>query len=51
MYQTPLDPTINRTVAQIARDFGVNEMTLHTWMRQTAIDEGDRPGKPPDESA
>ncbi len=39
------------TLAQIAKDFGVHEMTLHTWMRQAAIDEGDKPGKSTAESA
>lgn len=32
------------TLAQIAKDFGVHEITLSKWMRQSAIDEGTRPG-------
>ncbi|WP_152351854.1 IS3 family transposase [Brachybacterium subflavum] len=33
------------TLAQIAKDFGVHEMTLHKWIRQADIDEGNRPGR------
>lgn len=33
------------TLAQIARDFGIHEMTLSTWLRRAAIDEGTRPGQ------
>ncbi|WP_246956671.1 transposase [Brachybacterium sp. Marseille-Q7125] len=33
------------TIAQIAKDFGVHEMTLHKWMRQADIDDGNRPGR------
>ena len=32
------------TLAQIAKDFGVHEMTLNKWMRQADIDDGNRPG-------
>lgn len=32
------------TLAQIAKDFGVHEMTLQKWMRQADIDRGSRPG-------
>lgn len=39
------------TIAQIAKDFGVHEMTLHTWIRQADIDDGNRPGKSREESA
>ncbi len=39
------------TLAQIAKDFGVHEMTLHTWIRQADIDQGDKPGKSTVESA
>ena len=28
------------TLAQIAKDFGVHEMTLHKWIRQADIDDG-----------
>ncbi len=34
------------TLAQIAKDFGVHEMTLPKWIRQADIDDGNRPGKP-----
>lgn len=33
------------TLAQIAKDFGIHEITLSKWMRQVAIDEGERPGR------
>ena len=33
------------TLAQIAKDFGVHEMTLHKWIRQADIDDGNRPGR------
>ncbi len=39
------------TIAQIAKDFGVHEMPMHTWIRQALIDEGDKPGKTTTESA
>jgi transposase-like protein len=32
------------TLAQIAKDFGVHEMTLNKWMRQADIDDGNRHG-------
>ena len=32
------------TLAQIAKDFGIHEMTLNKWMRQADIDDGNRPG-------
>lgn len=32
------------TLAQIAKDFGIHEMTLHKWIRQADIDEGNRSG-------
>ena len=38
------------TLAQIAKDFGVHEMTLHKWIRQAAIDDGNRPGKTREDS-
>ncbi len=31
------------TLEQIAADFGIHPMTLSKWMRQAAIDVGDRP--------
>ena len=38
------------TIAQIAKDFGVHEMTLHKWIRQSDIDDGNRPGRSREES-
>ncbi len=38
------------TIAQIAKDFGVHEMTLHKWIRQADIDDGSRPGRTREES-
>ena len=38
------------TLAQIAKDFGVHEMTLHKWIRQADIDDGSRPGKTREDS-
>ena len=38
------------TLAQIAKDFGVHEMTLHKWIRQADIDDGNRPGKTREDS-
>lgn len=32
------------TLEQIANDFGVHPMTLSKWLRQAAVDDGDRPG-------
>lgn len=39
------------TLAQVAKDFGVHEMTLHTWMRKADIEDGNRPGNTASESA
>ena len=39
------------TLEQVAADFGVHPMTLSKWMRQAAIDDGDRPGVSSTESA
>ena len=30
--------------AQIAKDFGIHEMTLSKWMRQADIENGEKPG-------
>ncbi|MDR8020512.1 IS3 family transposase [Nesterenkonia aerolata] len=38
------------TIAQIAKDFDVHEMTLHKWIRQADIDDGNRPGKTREDS-
>jgi len=32
------------TLEQIADDFGIHAMTLFKWLRQAAIDDGDKPG-------
>ncbi|WP_202932049.1 transposase [Kocuria marina] len=39
------------TIAQIAKDFGVHEMTLHKWIRRADIDDGNRVGKSREESS
>ena len=38
------------TLAQIAKDFGVPEMTLRKWIRQADIDDGNRPGETREDS-
>ena len=38
------------TLAQIAKDFGIHEMTLHKWIRQADIDDGNRPGRTREEA-
>ncbi|MCM2579264.1 IS3 family transposase [Streptomyces meridianus] len=39
------------TLAQIAKDFGIHEMTLSKWMRQAAVEDGETPGVTRTESA
>ncbi|WP_259144921.1 hypothetical protein [Tsukamurella ocularis] len=39
------------TPAQIAKDFGIHEMTLQKWLRRADIDEGPKPGTTSTESA
>ncbi|KNX36725.1 transposase [Luteipulveratus halotolerans] len=39
------------TLEQVAKDFGVHPMTLNKWLRQAAIDDGDKPGTTTAESA
>ncbi|WME23762.1 transposase [Brachybacterium sp. GU-2] len=39
------------TIAQTAKDFGVHEKTLHKWIRQADINDGNWPGKSREESA
>ena len=39
------------TLEQIAHDFGIHPMTLSKWLRQAAIDDGERPGATTAESA
>ena len=39
------------TIEQIAADFGIHPMTLSKWLRQAAVDDGDRPGVSSTESA
>ena len=38
------------TLAQVAKDFGVHEMTLHKWIRQADVEDGARPDKTWEES-
>lgn len=39
------------TLEQVAADFGIHPMTLSKWLRQAAIEDGDRPGRTVAESA
>lgn len=39
------------TLEQIAKDFGVHEMTLSKWLRQAAVADGEEPGVTRSESA
>ncbi|MFW3386649.1 UNVERIFIED_CONTAM: IS3 family transposase [Kocuria sp. CPCC 205274] len=39
------------TLAQIAKDFGIHEMTLSKWMRQADVEDGEKPGATRAESA
>ncbi len=39
------------TLEQVAADFGIHPMTLSMWLRQAAVDDGDRPGMTTSESA
>jgi len=39
------------TLARIAKDFGIHEVTLSNWMRQADIEDGNRPGVTATESA
>lgn len=32
------------SLAQVARDFGIHEMTLQKWPRKADVDEGVKPG-------
>jgi transposase-like protein len=43
------DPDV--TLEQVAADFGIHPMTLSKWLRQAAIDDGERPGVTSSESA
>jgi transposase-like protein len=38
------------TLEQIAHDFGIHPMTLSKWLRQAAVDDGDRSGSTTAES-
>jgi len=31
-------------IAQIAKDFGISEATLHNWLKKADIEDGTRPG-------
>jgi transposase len=39
------------TLAQVAKDFGIHEMTLTKWLRRADIDEGNKPGTTTTQSA
>ena len=39
------------TLAQVAKDFGIHEMTLQKWMRRADIDDGNKPGMTSGQSA
>lgn len=39
------------TLAQIAKDFGIHEMTLQKWLRRAGIDDGNKPGMTSGQSA
>ena len=39
------------TLARIAKDFGIHEVTLSNWMRRADIEDGNRPGVTATESA
>lgn len=39
------------TLAQVAKDFGIHEITLSTWLRKAAVDDGNKPGTTTSESA
>lgn len=39
------------TLEEVAHDFGIHPMTLSKWLRQAAIEDGDRPGVTAAESA
>ena len=32
------------TYAQIAKDFGISEATLHAWIKKADVEDGVRPG-------
>lgn len=32
------------TLAQVAKDFGIHEMTLNKWLRKADVDDGNKPG-------
>jgi transposase len=39
------------TYAQIAKDFGVSEATLHSWIKKADVEDGVRPGMTSAEAA
>ena len=49
--QVALNRDSKTTIAQIAKEFGIDEGTLNKWIRQAEIDAGNKPGKSTDESA
>lgn len=38
------------SLAQVARDFGIHEMTLRKWLRKADVDEGVKPGVTSDQA-
>ncbi|GAB3995568.1 transposase [Nocardioides marmoraquaticus] len=50
MQQTPRNRGPGVTLAQIAQDFGVHEMTISKWIRQADVEDGARPGVTTQES-
>ncbi len=38
------NPGSSVSLAQVARDFGIHEMTLQKWLRKADVDEGVKPG-------
>lgn len=39
-----LAQTSERSIAQVARDLGISNQTLHTWIKQADVDAGKREG-------
>ncbi len=41
----------NSSIKQVAKDFGISEACLHTWLKQADIEDGNTPGLTREESA